>query len=374
MTMQKQAATAGRGQPQAFPLLILLMLLLSAFVALSAAGPAAAAPATQERATQHRQWDGGHVVLAEDEGLTLKGRPAALHGKPAPELDNLTEASATAEAPLPAPNVFFRGAAISWTGRAFARPMTLTFDLPKTIFTMSSHPLFRYDGRHWRQITRAVVDLTATTASATITRPGRYALLLNREWRTVTQDGYTLVLYRGWLPRTVVRGTVAASGATDDPAVIAAVAAASGTTGDQAKQTLVSFDSSTEPVQVVTLTRVTTALRNWSDGSTVGRWFAPYDGGALPSPSTARTIYALPDSNRAVDVTLHQMKRGTTFVTGMCSNMTAQPGYGPWATGGGDQLYGPKVSTYPPPAYDPARTVILSDLRWEKGELDAIDW
>jgi hypothetical protein len=32
------------------------------------------------------------------------------------------------------------------------------------------------------------------------------------------------------------------------------------------------------------------------------------------------------------------------------------------------------VSTYPPPAYDPARTVIVSELRWEESEPESTDW
>jgi hypothetical protein len=32
------------------------------------------------------------------------------------------------------------------------------------------------------------------------------------------------------------------------------------------------------------------------------------------------------------------------------------------------------VSTYPPPAYDPAVTTILCELRWEKSALDDVDW
>jgi hypothetical protein len=32
------------------------------------------------------------------------------------------------------------------------------------------------------------------------------------------------------------------------------------------------------------------------------------------------------------------------------------------------------VSTYPPPAYDPERTLIVAELRWEQSEPEAIDW
>jgi hypothetical protein len=316
------------------------------------------------------------VLLAQDDGLMLVGKLSALRGKAAPELDDIDEAAADAEAPLPDGNVFFRGAACRWSWR-FRSAVTLTFTLPKAIFSGARLPVYRYTDHAWRRLkSRAVVGKVNSTASTTITRPGSYALLLNRDWSVVSQDGYALVLYTGAIPRTVLRDPqVQASGATDDPAVIAAVMSATGSDEQGARSTLSSYDSSTgTPVQVVTLTYDATMVRNWSGTSTVGRWFAPTDGEPLPSPETARRIYSLPAGNTAVNATLHLMKPHAVLITGMCADMTDQPGFGPWATGGGPQLFGPKVSTYPPPAYDPAVTMILSELRWEKAALDDIDW
>jgi hypothetical protein len=127
-------------------------------------------------------------------------------------------------------------------------------------------------------------------------------------------------------------------------------------------------------VQVVTLVYRTTTVRNWSGTSTVGRWFAQANGKPLPTPETARRIYALPADNTGVNATLHLLKPNAVLITGLCADMTDQPEYGPWATGGGPQLFGPAVSTYPPPAYDPAVTTILCELRWEKAALDALNW
>ena len=93
-----------------------------------------------------------------------------------------------------------------------------------------------------------------------------------------------------------------------------------------------------------------------------------------PSPEAARSVYSLPAGNLGINVTFHLVKPGTALVTGVCSDMTQQQGYGPWATGGGEQLFGPLVSTYPPPAYDPARIAIISELRWEESEPETIDW
>jgi hypothetical protein len=335
---------------------------------LNTRNPAAAAPSPRAAEPQ--------VILAQDDGLLLTGKLSALRGRAAPELDDIDEAAADEVAPLPGGNIFFRGAACRWSWR-FRSAVTLTFTLPKAIFSGTTLPVYRLTGHFWRQLKdKAVVGKVNSTASATITRPGTYALLLNRDWRTVTQDGHALVLYTGAVRRTVLRDPqVAASGDVDDPAVIAAVMAATGSDEEQAKGTLRSYDSSTgTPVQVITLTYGASVVRNWSGTSTVGRWFAPTTGQPLPSPETARRIYALPADNTAVNATLHLVKAHAALITGLCADMTTAPGYGPWATGGGPQLFGPAVSTYPPPAYDPAVTTILCELRWEKAALDDIDW
>ncbi len=319
---------------------------------------------------------GQQVVLAQDDGLMLLGRLSALCGDGAPELADVDEETAAAKAPLPDKNVFFRGASCIWPGR-FRAAVTLTFTLPKAVFTGMQLPVYRYTDDAWRLLgSRAVVGKVNTTASTTIRRPGTYALLLSHAWKVVDQDGSTLVLYSGAIPRTVLRDPqIQASGAVDDPAVIAAVMAATGSDEQGATSTLSSYDSSTgTPVQVITLKYDATMVRNWSGTSTVGRWFAPADGEPLPSPDTARRIYALPADNTGVNATLHLVRPNAVLITGLCSNKTADPKYGPWATGGGPQLFGPKVSTYPPPAYDAAVTTILGELRWEKAALDGIDW
>jgi len=210
----------------------------------------------------------------------------------------------------------------------------------------------------------------------TVTRPGRYALLLNRRWHEVVQDGYDLVLYTGAIPRTALRDPrVAAAGGVGDPAVIAAVERAAGSDRASAQSTLLSYDSSTGiPVRVIRLKYATTMVRVWSGSSTIGRWFAPYLGGALPSPATARRIYALPANNLAVNATLNLVKPRAALVTGACSDMTAAPGFGPWATGGGAQIFAPMASSYPPPAYDPAVTVVVSELRFAKTAITQAQW
>jgi hypothetical protein len=315
------------------------------------------------------------VVLSRDDGLTLLGPASALAGRRAPELDDLSRADAARLADLPRANLFFRGAFCRWHWR-FRSPVLLTFELPKAIFAHTRLPLYRLQDGRWRLLKRrAVVGDVNHTATATIVRPGRYAVCLTRAWKTVAQDGYQLVVYtRPYRSTAILSPVVVAGGSTSDPAVVRAVMDVAGQTQDQAKATLVSYDSSTEPVRVLRLTSDAAMLRNWSGTSLVGRWFSPSEGGELPSPVTARSVYALPAANLGIDVTLHLVRTGTALVTGVCADMTQQQGYGPWATGGGEQLFGPKVSTYPPPAYDPARIEILSELRWEESEPEAIDW
>jgi hypothetical protein len=354
-------------------LALLVLVTLTTPSAASARAPSRDRPA--ERIAVRAAAPAQRVVLSQDEGLTLVGRVSALRGRPAPELDDLSRTAAGKLAPLPARNVYFRGAACRWSWR-FRSPVLLTFSLPKAVFARTALPLYRLEDGRWRlQERRAVVGEVNTTATATIVRPGRYAVCLTRAWRVVDQDGYRLVVYLRSYARTQVRRPVVlASGATDDPSVIQAVMDATGQSEESAKETLVSYDSSREPVTVLRLTRGAVMVRDWSGTSTVGRWFAPSSGGTLPSPETSRAIYALPAGNLAIDATLHLVKPGTDLVTGVCADMTAQPGNGPWATGGGRQLFGPRVSTYPPPAYDPRRTEILSELRWEESEPEAIDW
>jgi hypothetical protein len=270
-----------------------------------------------------------------------------------------------------------RGADCSWGGRTsrFASPVTLTFTLPKTLFRASSLPVFRHDGAGWKRLSgRAVVGEVNTTASATITRPGRYALLLTTDWKVVTEDGEDLVEYTGATPRTILRDpAVKAAGGTTDPAVITATMEAASCTPDQAVGTLRSFDSTTTPVRVLSLRAPATMERYWSGTSTVGRWFSP-SGEPPLSPADARRVYALPAANTGVNVTLHLVRRGTSLVAGACADMTDVSGYGPWASGGGWQYFGPMVSTYPPPLYDPAAITTLADLRWVKDEVDATRW
>jgi hypothetical protein len=345
-----------------------------AFGCASRAGAAQAAPASAvaDRSASARIQD---VVLSEDEGLQLLGPLSALGGLAAPDLDDLSKTRAARLAPLPDGRVFFRGARVPWPADFRAR-VTLVLDLPKALFRGSRLPVFRLQGHRWvRQGRPAIVGGDNTTAATTIRQPGNYAVFLGNLWRTVRRDGYRLVRFFGRIPHTVLGSRqVVAEGKVGDPQLIAAVAAAGGRDEAWAKSTLRSFDSSGErTVRVVVLRSPLTVVRDWSVPSTVGRWFAAYTG-ALYSPLRARAVFALPLSNAGTDATLHRLKPGAVVIQGACANMTWSPDYWPYATGGGEQYFGPNVSTYPPPAYDSQYIDTVSELRWPADELDVLQW
>ena len=161
----------------------MLFVLLVAAQAGAALPQRAAAPSTQP------------VVLSRDEGLTLVGPVTALDGRRAPELDDLSRAEAAGLADLPRANLFFRGASCRWKWR-FRSPVLLTFELPKAIFARTSLPLYRLQDDSWRLLRRrAVVGDVNTTATATIARPGRYAVCLTRAWKVSRRGRLRLVVY-----------------------------------------------------------------------------------------------------------------------------------------------------------------------------------
>ena len=121
-------------------LLLLALLVLGAPPDASAVAARGLAPGAATM--PERRSAGQAVVLAQDDGLTLFGRASALRGEAV--LDDVGEAAADAMAPLPDDNVFFRGAACTGTG-TFRSSVTLTFTLPKAIFSGTKLPVYRLD-------------------------------------------------------------------------------------------------------------------------------------------------------------------------------------------------------------------------------------
>lgn len=65
-------------------------------------------------------------------------------------------------------------------------------------------------------------------------------------------------------------------------------------------------------------------------------WYSPIKYG---SAETARKMLALPDKNKATNVTVYFMPAGTPYLWSIAADMTDVPEYGPYATGGGPQIY-----------------------------------
>ena len=174
-----------------------------------------------------------------DEGLTLVGPAAALAGRRAPELDDLSRADAARLADLPRANLFFRGAFCRWNWR-FRSPVLLTFELPKAIFARTSLPLYRLHNGRWRA--------PAPTGGRRRRQPDgdrhhRAARPLRRvpHARLEGLRGGRLPAGRVHAPLPdddVLSPVVLASGSTTDPGVIQAVMDVSGQTEDQARSTL----------------------------------------------------------------------------------------------------------------------------------------
>jgi hypothetical protein len=364
-----------RGMLRMLRVCALPAVVLAVLCSFGAAGAAAAAAGDVGQALASRPAASQAVMLAQDDGLQLIGPLSALRGQAAPDLDDLRQSRAARLAPLPEGRIFFRGARVPGPS-SFRSRVTLVLSLPKALFRGQRLPVFRLRGHRWLPLAQpAVVGSDNTTAATTITKPGNYAVFLGKLWRTVRRDGCRLVRYFGRIPRTVLRSPqVIAEGKLDDPQLIAAVAAAGGRNEAWAKSTLRSYDTTGErTVRVIKLASALTLVRNWSQPSTVGRWFDPYEGVLYP-PLRARVIFALPSNNTAADATLHRLKPGGVLIQGVCADMTWSPGYWPYATGGGEQYFGPNVSTYPPPAYDPQSIETVSELRWPADELDAVVW
>lgn len=64
-------------------------------------------------------------------------------------------------------------------------------------------------------------------------------------------------------------------------------------------------------------------------------WFAVSE----LSPSQARKIFALPNNNPGTYISVSRIRLGVPFIDGMAADMTNLPDFGPYAVGGGRQLF-----------------------------------
>ena len=285
------AGAPGRCASRALhPRALLVVLLAAAALLAPAAGALLRATPAQAARPQALAATAQPVVLADDEGLRLVGPVAALGDKPAPDLDDLSpHRRRQARRPAAGQRLLPRrhlppAVALPRAGAAHLHPaqgdLRRAPAFPCTAIRTDAGSSFA--GGPWSATStprpRRRSCAPAATRSASRARGA-----------SCVEDGYRLVVYtHAYTPTTVLSPVTLASGATSDPAVIQAVMDVTGQTEDKAKATLVSYDSTTEPVKVLRLTSGAVIVRNWSGTSTVGRWFAPSGGGALPSPEAAR--------------------------------------------------------------------------------------
>ncbi len=91
------------------------------------------------------------------------------------------------------------------------------------------------------------------------------------------------------------------------------------------------------------LTEDVTVYRYWGRGSgeTGSPWYS-FD--SSMSPVEAQSSLALPISNTATEVSTFVIPKGTTIVIGKAASQVATPKFGPYAIGGGIQIYLPDPS------------------------------
>ena len=92
----------------------------------------------------------------------------------------------------------------------------------------------------------------------------------------------------------------------------------------------------------VKLNNTVTVYRYWSQaGREIGRWATVYSN---LSPAEARALLALPDENLATHVTEFVIQKDAVVIVGKTASQTMAPWAGPYAVGGGIQIYIPDPS------------------------------
>ena len=92
--------------------------------------------------------------------------------------------------------------------------------------------------------------------------------------------------------------------------------------------------------EVVTLSEDLIVYRHWGGEApeTGSPWFSPKP---YVRPGNARRYLALPNYNSADRVSAFRIPAGTTIIRGQVASQVGQPRFGPYATGGGVQIYLP---------------------------------
>ncbi len=113
------------------------------------------------------------------------------------------------------------------------------------------------------------------------------------------------------------------------------------------KQVVGAFDGAGYAVR---LQKDLIVYRYWGDNMRTNLWFTTNPN---LSPGEARALLALPDSNTAIHVTAFCLPKDTTIIIGKVAGQTAAGWAGPYAIGGGFQIYLP----------EPERAILLNQLR-----------
>lgn len=290
-------------------------------------------------------------ALASGDGITITGQPGALPPGVALTITALTQAQAQAAAALAGNQIFVAAGDFGPDGTTFYAPVTINFPLPNQLAPGTRLPFYMLQNNAWVNTgTVAIVGSDGLTASAQVTHFTKYILFLDDSWVKVSFGGNTLISKSGGIPLTALNNPIVlVSGKTTDETVIAKVMEVNNMSRADAVYFLRSYDTSGDKVvQVLRLTAGVIVTRYWPNdpAGKLGRWFNVIDSTTLYLPDRARQYYALPNSNTALNVTQYLLKPGATVVYGVCADMTWSPTFGPYATGGGYQIYVYSATTW----------------------------
>lgn len=243
--------------------------------------------------------------------------------------------------------------------------LTYTFQLPDPALPGWTYDVLSLQSGLWlSQRAAAVTGADGRSASVTLRVWGALSLVRPAvDWARGDAFGYTFVTRTTQVPTTSLSAVdVLADGARDSEPVIEAVMAATGRDRTGAVALLASYRP--ERVRVLRTQQATWVVRYYGPDATPGRWFAPVSG-RVDAPDTARQRLALPDSNKAVECLLGRVQPGAVMVEGLCADMTHDPVFGPYATGGGQQLYIPAATRWAVdhPEWNPECFTVAAQLR-----------
>ena len=169
-------------------------------------------------------------------------------------------------------------------------------------------------------------------------------------WSTVSVDGVTLRFRCTGVPGTALGNpTVLAAGLCEDPRVVAAIGQVTGRSRSQVAELLSSYATGAPHfLRVLQLRSPAYVTRYWGDPQyKLGRWYMPSEPDHLYLPNQACQLFALPLSNNGYCVSLYRLQAGVKLIAGDCADMTWNTeAFGPYATGGGQQLYVPDATRW----------------------------